>query len=146
MGGAIADFVARDLAVDSANLIVSSGGDSSVRSSFPLEVHLYAGDSPLHEKLIMALPGLKKPFGIATYAPEKGLDAVTVLSRSACWASAFAKDIGTRLANGEQLHVVLDRAAGYSDVGGIVVIAGKRIALGGDLVLRSANGSAPAGK
>lgn len=146
MSGAIADFVARDLAVDSANLVVSSGGDSSVRSSFPLDVHLYAGESPLHEKLILALPSFKRPFGIATYVPEKELNAVTVLSRSACWASAFAKDIGTRLANGEQLYVVLDRAAAYSGVGGIVMIAGRRIVLGGDLVIRSANGTAPAEK
>lgn len=144
MSGAIADFVARDLAVDSANIIVSSGGDSSVRSSFPLDVYLYAGGSPLHDKLVLALPSFRKPFGIATYVPEKGLDAVTVVSRSACWASAFAKDMGTRSANGEQLHVVLDRAAGYVDVGGIVAIAGKRMILGGELVLRSQNGSAPA--
>jgi len=144
MSGAIADFVARDLSVDSANLVVSSGGDSAVRSSLPLDVYLFGGESPLHEKLILALPTFKRPFGIATYAPEKGLNAVTVLSRSACWASAYAKDMGARLANGESLHVVLDRAAAYADVGGIVMIAGKRIVLGVDLILRSANGSAPA--
>jgi ApbE superfamily uncharacterized protein (UPF0280 family) len=143
MSGAIADFVARDLAVDSANLIVSSGGDASARSTFPLDVSLYAQGSPLHEKLALTLPSLKKTFGISTFVPGQGIHAVTVISRSACWASAFAMDIGTRLKAGERLSSVLDRVADYTDVGGIVIIAGTKIVVGGDLVLKSMNGSSP---
>lgn len=143
MSGAIADFVARDLAVDSANLIVSSGGDASARSTFPLDVSLYAQGSPLHEKLVLTLPSFKKAFGISTFVPGQGIHAVTVVSRSACWASAFAADIGARLKAGERLSSVLDRVADYTDVGGIVIIAGTKIVVGGDLVLKSRNGSSP---
>jgi ApbE superfamily uncharacterized protein (UPF0280 family) len=143
MSGAIADFVARDLAVDSANLIVASGGDTSVRSTFPLDVYLYAKGSPLHEKLVLTLPTFKKSFGMSTYVPGNGIHAVTVLSRSACWASAFAMDIGTRLKAKERLSSVLDRVADYTDVGGIVIIAGTKIVVGGDLVLKSVNRSSP---
>jgi len=143
MSGAIADFVARDLAEDSANLVVSSGGDTSARSALPLDVHLYAHGSPFHEKLALTLPSFKKTFGISTFVPGKGIHAVTVISRSACWASAFALDIGIRLKAGERLSSVLNRVADYTDVGGVVIIAGAKIVVGGDLVLKSMNGSSP---
>ena len=141
MSGAIADFVGRDLTEDSANLVVASGGDAFVRSSVPLDVYLYAQGSPMHEQLVLSLPTFKKCFGISTFVPGKGIHSVTVISRSACWACAFATDIGTRIAEGERLSSVLDRAENYTDVGGVVVIAGATIVVGGDMVLRSANGS-----
>jgi uncharacterized protein len=141
MSGAMADFVGRDLLSDSPNLVVSSGGDAFVRCSSPIDVHLYAQGSPLHDRLILALPSFKRPFGISTFVPGRGIHAVTVLSRSACWASGFAKDIGARLARGEKPASVLDRVETYNDIGGLVLIAGEKIVVGGDLVLRSANGS-----
>ena len=142
VSGAIADFVGRDLAADSPDLVVSSGGDSYVRSSLPLQVYLYARGSPLHEKLILSLPAFKRPFGISTFVPGKGIHAVTVLSRSACWASAVARDIGVRLTRGELASSVFDRAENYSNVGGVILISGEKLVVGGDMILRSANGGA----
>ncbi|MBI5238753.1 MAG: hypothetical protein HY887_10105 [Deltaproteobacteria bacterium] len=66
---------------------------------------------------------------------------MTVISRSACWASAFASDIGARLAGGEKLASVLNRVADYTDVGGVVLVAGSTVVVGGEMVLRSVNGS-----
>jgi len=139
MSGAMADFVGRDMAADSPDLVVSSGGDSFIRSSFPVDVYLYADGSPLHEKLVLSLPAFKRPFGISTIVPGKGVHAVTVLSRSACWASAFAKDIAMRLTRGENPSSVFERVKNYSGVGGVVVIAGEKIVVGGEMVLRWAN-------
>lgn len=141
MSGAIADFVGRDLLLDSADLAVSSGGDTFIRSSLPLDVYLYAQGSPLHEKLVLSVPAFKRPFGLSTFVPGKGIHAVTVLSRSACCASAFARDIGVRLTRGEMASSVFDRARDYTDVGGFVLIAGEKIVVGGEMVLRSVNGS-----
>jgi len=143
MSAAIADFVGRDLAGDSTNVVVSSGGDSFIRCPAPLDVYLHAAGSPLHERLVLALPSLKRPFGISTYVPGRGIHAVTVISRSACWAAAYARDIGDRLVRGESPRAVLDRAQGFTDVGGMVIIAGERIVVGGDMVLRSADGGNP---
>ncbi len=142
ISGAIADFVGRDLGSETNNIIVSSGGDAYVRCSFPLEVYLYAEGSPLHEKLVLMLPAFKRPVGISTYVPGRGIHAVTVISRSACWASVFARDMGERLLKGDRLGAVLDRAESYTDVGGIVLIAGSRVVVGGDMVLKSIDGDA----
>jgi ApbE superfamily uncharacterized protein (UPF0280 family) len=142
ISGAMADFVGRDLSVESANLVVSSGGDAFVKSTFPMDVYLYAQGSPLHERLVLSLPTYKRVFGIATHVPGKGVHAVTVVSRTACWAAAFAKDIGDRLAAGETVGSVLNRAEAYTDVGGIILIAGPTIIVGGDLVIKSVNGTA----
>jgi uncharacterized protein len=137
ISGAIADFVGRDLGSETHNIIVSSGGDAYVKCSFPLEICLYAEGSPLHEKLVVKLPALKLPVGVSTYVPGRGIHAVTVISRSACWASAFARDMGERLLKGDRLGAVLDRAETYTDVGGVVLIAGSRVVVGGDMILRS---------
>ncbi len=142
ISGAIADFVGRDMGSETNNVIVSSGGDAYVRCTFPLEVYLYAEGSPLHEKLVVMLPAFKRPVGISTYVPGRGIHAVTVISRSACWASAFARDMGERLLKGDRLGAVLDRAESYTDVGGIVLIAGSRVVVGGDMVLKSIDGDA----
>jgi uncharacterized protein len=142
ISGAIADFVGRDLGSETNNIIVCSGGDAYVRCSFPLEVYLYAEGSPLHEKLVVMLPAFKRPVGISTYVPGRGIHAVTVISRSACWASAFARDMGERLLKGDRLGAVLDRAGSYTDVGGIVLVAGSRVVVGGDMVLKSIDGDA----
>ncbi len=139
MSGAMADFVGRDLVGESADVVVSSGGDTFVASTVPLDFYLYAMGSPLHEKLVLSLTAFKKPFGISTLVPGNGIQAVTVVSRSACWASAFAKDIGVRLTRGEHPSSVFDRVRSYSGVGGIVLIAGRKMVVGGDLVLRWAN-------
>jgi uncharacterized protein len=144
IGGAIADFVGRDLSAESSNVIVSAGGDAYLKCSFPLEVHLYAEGSPLHDKLVLQLPVFKRPLGISTYVPGRGIHAVTVVSRSACWASAFARDLGDRLLKGDRLGAVLDRAESYTDVGGIILIAGRSVVVGGDLVLRSLDGDSEA--
>jgi ApbE superfamily uncharacterized protein (UPF0280 family) len=140
ISGAVADFVGRDLSADSANIVVCSGGDAFIRSSFPLDVYLHAKGSPFHDRLVLALPTYKRIFGISTYVPGKGVHAVTVLSRTACWAAAFAQDIGNRLLAEEPVGSVLNRAQAYVDVGGIVIIAGTTIVVGGDLVIRPANG------
>lgn len=141
MSGAVADFVGKDLAADSQNIVVSSGGDTYVRATSEMEVHLHAKGSPFHYKLALKLPEYNYPFGVSTYVPGKGIHAVTVLSRSACWASAFARDVGSRLAGGEAPSSVLERARQYSDVGGLVLISGMRVILGGDLTLKSVNGA-----
>lgn len=141
MSGAMADFVARDLLSESVDIVVSSGGDTFIRCSTPLNVCLYAQGSPLHEKLILGFPGYKRPFGISTFVPGKGINAVTVISRSACWAAAYARDIGDRLARRVNPSEVLDRATDYRDVGGVIIIAGERVVAGGDLVLKSGNGN-----
>jgi uncharacterized protein len=143
MSGAIADFVGRDLATDSPNVIVSSGGDSFIKCAFPLDIYLYAKGSSFHERLVLALPSYQRSLGISTFVPGKGIHAVTVLSRSACWASAFAQDLGDRLSAGEALASVLNRAAAYKDVGCVILVAGETLVLGGDMVLKSVNGNAP---
>lgn len=141
MSGAMADFVGRDLLQHSPTLIVSSGGDTFVRSATPLEVHIYAKGSPLHEKLTLQLPGGKNIFGISTHVPGKGIQAVTVLSRSAGWASSFARDLGVRLNSGESLKSALNRAEAYSDVGGVIIVSGSQVVFGGSLNVKCLNGS-----
>ncbi len=140
MSGAMADFVGRDLLAESTDLVVSSGGDTFIRSSVPLNVIVHAKGSKFHERLQLSLPPLKNCFGVSTYVPGKGIHSVTVVSRSACWASAYALDIGTRLEKGSKPTDVFERAETYRDVGGLIVVAGAKIVVGGELTVTCSNG------
>jgi uncharacterized protein len=140
MSGAMADFVGRDLAPSSDTVIVSSGADSFIHTNGSLDVHLYSEGSPFHGHLMLKLDNLKNIFGISTYSPGRGIHAVTVLSRSACWAASFAKDIGMRLISGESIKSTMNRAEAYSDVGGLIIIAGSKIVVGGSFLLVSVDG------
>ncbi|MGC8657995.1 MAG: hypothetical protein ACP5U1_02880 [Desulfomonilaceae bacterium] len=137
MSGAMADFVGRDLSPSSDTIVVSSGADSFIHSNSPLDVYLHSLGSPFHDRLVLKLDKLKSTFGLSTYVPGRGIQAVTVLSRSACWASSFAKDLGIRLASGESLKSALNRAEAYSDVGGLIIIAGSKVVVGGEFTLVS---------
>jgi uncharacterized protein len=142
MSGALADFIGRDLFADSPDLIISSGGDSFVHTSRPLQVHMYAEGSPLHDKIILSLPILKKSFGISTYVPSGTAHAVTVISRTASWASAYSTDIGMRIIRGESLAAILERAEKFPDIGGIAIITSNKLIVLGDMILIGKNGDA----
>ena len=137
MSGAMADFVGRDLAATSDDIVVSSGADSFIRISRPVDVVLNSQESPLDGRLLVKLDNLRKFFGLSTYFPGKGIHGVTVLSRSACWAASFAKDLGTRLVSGESLKSTLNRAEAYSEVGGIIIVAGRKVVVAGAFSLVS---------
>jgi ApbE superfamily uncharacterized protein (UPF0280 family) len=137
MSGAMADFVGRDLASSSDDIIVSSGADSFIRVSKTVEVVLNSAGSPLDGRLVIKLDHLKNFFGLSTYFPGKGIQSVTVLSRSACWASSFSKDVGMRLVSGESLKSTLNRAEAYSDVGGLIIVAGAKVVVAGAFSLVS---------
>jgi len=143
MSGAMADFVGRDLASSSDDIIVSSGADSFIRVSRPVEAVLNSEGSSLDGRLVLKLGNLKNIFGLSTYSPGKGIQGVTVLSRSACWASSFAKDLGVRLASGESLKSTLNRAEAYSDVGGLIIVAGSKVVVAGAFSLVSIKESPP---
>ena len=135
MSGAMADFVGRDLSPSSDTIVVSSGADSFIHSSSALDIYLHSLGSPFHDRLVLKLDKFKNTFGLSTYVPGRGIQAVTVLSRSACWASSFAKDLGMRLVSGESLKSALNRAEAYSDVGGLIIIAGSKVVVGGAFTL-----------
>ena len=97
VAGAVADFVGQDLGVESPEVIVENGGDIYMKCDRQINVGIFAGPSPLSNKLTLRIDPAKMPIGIctssATVGPSLSLgraDAVCILAKSAALADAVA--------------------------------------------------------
>ena len=100
VAGAVADYVGRGLAANSAQIIVENGGDIFVRSRQGREIALVAEHNAL-AGLRIAIPAVPDGAGIATSAGTLGhslsfgrADAVMVFAESGALADAIATAMG----------------------------------------------------
>ena len=108
VAGVISDFVARDLRKFSEELIIENGGDIFLQSKKRRVVSIFAGESPLSNKIGLQIEGKDTPLGIATSSGTVGhslslgkADAVVVIAKSAALADAVATSIGNSVKGGD---------------------------------------------
>lgn len=116
VAGAIADYVGRGLAANSAEIIVENGGDIFLRSRRTREIALVAEHSAL-AGLRIALPAVPEGAGIATSAGTLGhslsfgrADAAMVFAESGALADAIATAIGNMVNCADDLQRALERS------------------------------------
>jgi ApbE superfamily uncharacterized protein (UPF0280 family) len=129
VAGAMAQFVGADLLCHSENVIVENGGDIFMRTSSERRVSIFAGESPLSEKLVLRITPAHEPLGICTSSATVGpsvsfgrADAVCVLSHSASLADATASLIGNHLKTPGDIKKAMDIGSAIPGIKGIVVI------------------------
>ncbi|HOF04045.1 MAG TPA: UPF0280 family protein [Syntrophales bacterium] len=132
VAGAMAEFVGRELREDSANVIVENGGDIHLDASSARRVAIFAGTSPLSNRLVLEIPPEDMPLGVCTSSATVGpslsfgnADAVCVLSPSAALADAAASHIGNQVRKAGDIKKALASGAAIPGVQGIVIIMGK---------------------
>jgi uncharacterized protein len=142
VAGAIADFIGRDLLTQSSDLIIENGGDLFIASSEPLTIGLFAGKSPLSQRLAIHLEPTSEPIGLCTSSGTVGhslsfgkADAVTVLSSTATMADALATAIGNRVRTRNDISDTIDFARTIPEVQGVLIIVAEQVGLWGDLEL-----------
>ncbi|NLO82422.1 MAG: UPF0280 family protein, partial [Clostridiales bacterium] len=101
VAGAISEFVGRELLKFSAEIIVENGGDIFIKSQRDRLVGIYAGDSPLSQKIGLKISAEDTPLGICTSAGKIGhslslgkADAVVIVSKDTPLADAVATAVG----------------------------------------------------
>jgi hypothetical protein len=144
VAGAVAHFVGRDLLSLSSDIIIENGGDLFIASCELLTIGIFAGASPLSQKLAIRLDPQPEPFGLCTSSGTVGhslsfgkADAVTVLSSTATLADALATAIGNRVRTRQDIPAAIDWAQTIPEVTGVLIIVGDQIGLWGDLELVS---------
>jgi len=97
VAGAVAEYVGRELLADTKNIIIENGGDIFMHTTSERRVAIFAGRSPLSEKVTLEIAPEDMPLGICTSSATVGpslsfgkADAVCVLSSSAALADAAA--------------------------------------------------------
>ena len=140
VAGAMAQFVGMDLLGHCENVIVENGGDIFMKTFEERRVSIFAGESPLSQKVILRIMPAEMPIGICTSSATVGpsfsfgrADAVCVLSQSASLADAAASRIGNQVKKPGDIKNALNLGADISGVKGIVIIMGKTMGAWGNI-------------
>jgi hypothetical protein len=142
VAGALAARVGRHLAPLSPEIIVENGGDIFLAISHPATVALYAGASPLSQRVGLHLDPASSPLGVCTSSGTVGhslsfgqADAACVLAPNAALADAAATALGNRVRGPDTIAPALEWAAGLPEILGAVIIVGKKLGAWGRVEL-----------
>jgi len=142
VAGAVAEAVGLYLQDISAEVVVENGGDIFIKAVQPLNVGIYAGDSPLSGKIALRVSPEQTPIGICTSSGTIGpsfsfgqADAAVALSPSVPLADAVATALGNRVKEAEDLEPVLDYARNIEGITGALLIYRDQVAAWGDIEL-----------
>ncbi len=144
VAGTVAEWVGKSIAKRSRDVIVENGGDIFIRSSRIRRVGIFAGDSPLSNRVAIEIRPEETPLGICTSSGKVGpslsfgkADAVVVLSPSVPLADAAATACGNLVQSANDLEKTLAFASKIKGVKGILIIKDDRLAVWGKVKLLS---------
>lgn len=145
VAGAIAEFVGRELLKNSyQEVMVENGGDIFLKRDTECTAAIFAGQSPLNQKIGVKIPVEMMPVGICTSSGTVGhslslgkADSVTVLASTAVLADAAATRLGNEVASGrrENINQVLEVAQTIPGIHGVIIICGKNMGAWGKVEL-----------
>lgn len=142
VAGALAARVGRHLAPLSPEIIVENGGDIFLAINHPATVALYAGTSPLSQRVGLRLDPASSPLGVCTSSGTVGhslsfgqADAACVLAPNAALADAAATALGNRVRSPDTIAPALEWAAGLPEILGAVIIVGEKLGAWGRVEL-----------
>jgi uncharacterized protein len=143
VAGALAEFTGRALlAAGVEEVMVENGGDIFLKRHKECLLSIFAGASPLSNKVGISIPRERMPLGICTSSGTVGhslslgtADAVTVLASSAALADAAATRLGNEVKSEADIEGALALASAISGLLGVLVIKGGQLGAWGDLHL-----------
>ena len=142
VAGAIAARVGKGLMEYSSEVIVENGGDCFIMMKRSIEVGIFAGNSPLSNRIAIRLEPDCLPLGVCTSSGTVGhslsfgkADAVTVISKNVALADAAATAIGNVVRSPRDINRALELAQNIDGVLGIVVIVKEKLGAWGGVEL-----------
>jgi len=139
VAGALAEQVGRNLLENTAQVIVENGGDIFLKVSRDITVGIYAGTSPLSNKLAVRIPSASTPLGVCTSSGTVGhslsfgsADAVTVIAQSTALADAAATAIGNSIKEAGDIALGLDKVRHIEGIAGTLIIVDDKFGVWGD--------------
>jgi len=139
VAGAIAQFVGMDLLKSTGQVIIENGGDIFMNLKRDATVSIFAGDSPLSDRVGIRIAENMMPVGICSSSGKVGhslsmgsSDVITVLSASAIRADGAATALGNRI----RKKMDLEKVSGWADsmggiIGGVAILGGSMAMWGG---------------
>ena len=144
VAGAIAEFVGKDLLKHTKQIVVENGGDIFIKIAKDLTIGIYAGDSPLSNKLGLKIAPDTTPLGVCTSSGTVGhslsfgkSDAVTIIAQSTSLADVAATSIGNLVKEKKDIETGLERAKSIKGIHGALIIVGDQFGAWGNVEIVS---------
>jgi ApbE superfamily uncharacterized protein (UPF0280 family) len=142
VAGTMAAWVGKELSRRSREVIVENGGDIYLRTNRLRSVGIFAGQSPLSNRIALEIRPSQSPLGICTSSGRVGpslslgkADAVVILSPEASLADAVATATGNRIQTKEDLAKAVNWASNIPDIIGALAIMDDQLAAQGQIKL-----------
>jgi len=142
VAGAVAEFTGRELLAYTGQIIIENGGDIFIKSDEPRVAGIYAGGSPISNKISIKIKPENTPLGICTSSGTVGhslsfgkADACVIIAKSAALADAVATAACNRVKEKKDIAPSLEFAVSVKGVMGAVIILGKELGSIGDMEL-----------
>ena len=142
VAGAIAEYTGKQLLSYSKQIIVENGGDIFVKSGRERTVSVFAGDSPLSNKIFIKIKPQETSLGICTSSGTVGhslsfgkADACVIISKSTSLADAVATAACNKVQQKQDIRLALEFAISIKGVRGALIICGKDFGVLGDIEL-----------
>ncbi|MEW6572513.1 MAG: UPF0280 family protein [Bacillota bacterium] len=142
VAGAFADLVGRLLARYSRDVVVENGGDIYLKSTRKRRVGIFAGESPLSNRVAIEIPPEMTPLGVCTSSGTVGhslslgrADAAVILAPSATLADAVATATGNLVQTAADIEKALAFARTIPGITGAIVVTGENLAAWGKVKL-----------
>jgi uncharacterized protein len=142
VAGAVADYVGAELLKHGREVIVENGGDIFFKISRPVTIGIFAGSSPLSERIGIKIGPSNDPFGICTSSGTVGpslsfgtADAATIRANSAALADAAASAVGNAVKTADDIQKALDLGQSLGCIDGIIIIKDDKLGVWGNMEL-----------
>lgn len=124
-------------------LVIENGGDIFSLLKKNLVLSVFAGDSPLSERIGLEITPQDSPLGICTSAGTVGpsmsfgkADAVVVVAKNVLVADAFATAFGNKVKSPDDVEKVITQAKKYPEILSLLIICEDKIGVWGEFEIK----------
>lgn len=124
-------------------LVVENGGDIFLKINRNLLLSVFAGNSPLSEKIGIEIPADESPLGVCTSAGTVGpsvsfgkADAAMIACKSTALADAFATGFGNRVKTPDDVQAVIHQTEQFLEILSAVLICRDKIGIRGKFEMK----------
>ena len=134
---AVGEEISKNFSVN--EMVIENGGDLYLDVMDEITISVYAGSSPLSQKVGMKLPANETPIGVCTSAGTVGpslsfgkADAVMVACKNTLVADAFATALGNMVKSEEDIFTMIKSSEIVDEIEMVIAIVGDKIGIRGN--------------
>ncbi|MRR21073.1 UPF0280 family protein [bacterium] len=145
VAGAVAEYVCRDLIkeFEADEVIIENGGDIFMKLTAPATVAVYAGNSPLSEKIALQPGPADSPLSLCCSSGTVGhslsfgiADACMIACDDGALADAYATAFCNRVKSSEMVYEITEQALKVPEILSVVIISADKVGLGGSIEIK----------